>query len=258
MRVVVGVTAYNRPAHLMACLKSVLASDPDVEVVVAIDHGLLQQGQVDYALSLGPNITVLQPGVKLGCAGNHRDLFREVFDVMGADAIIALEDDGVVAPDFIPVMRELLERYRDDEDVFSVCAWSRTGDGCPPAEGLARRQHFTAHTFGLWRRCWDEVVAQGGPVGVHWRAGDVSARYAKDRANEELWDDTLSSWAGSWAIPFNHVYRAGRWEVHTRLSRMEDRGPRGTFMNERLHAEIMVNEHWTGNVEPVDPSELSE
>ena len=48
---------------------------------------------------------------------------------------------------------------KDDEEVFSTTAWfsHRDTTEMPDPTALVKRKWFTCHTFGTWRRVWDDI-----------------------------------------------------------------------------------------------------
>lgn len=81
--------------------------------------------------------------VNLGCEKRVSSGLDWVFSL--EEEAIILEDDCVPHPTFFRYCSELLERYRDDERVMSVCGLS-----VPPS---SRRDNFS-YCFSQYQRCW--------------------------------------------------------------------------------------------------------
>lgn len=256
-----GMTAYNRPSLFEQCSEALIDSIAGRhELKVVFDDHPTQIPQHkrlwDYAREKDCELHTFISNKHLGCAGAHRRLMEEAFKNPAVDAFVLVEDDGLVAPDFVDVMVELLERFKDDTDVFSVTGWfgHRSDIEQPDPTALIKRQWFTCHTFGFWRRCWDDVQAAGGVRGVHWKSGEQTPQEGQSMADLLKWDKD----DGSWAIPFNHIYRGDRYEIATLLPRMKDIGTKGTFMTPHLHAEIMQTPFWSGGLDEYpDPAQFS-
>lgn len=251
MRLIFGMTAYNRDdtftKAFSALTKSVRGRFPICVLMDKHDAGKAMEAYANQSTLARDRFTIRRSEKPLGCAGAHRELFQWMFDEEGADAIVLVEDDGVVAPDFCDVMVEMLERFKDDEEVFSTTAWfsHRDTTEMPDPTALVKRKWFTCHTFGTWRRVWDEIQAAGGVRGVHWRSTKHEPDEGQNFAELLRWDND----DGSWAIPFNHIYRGDRYEVATLLPRMKDIGVKGTFMVPELHSKIMATPFWSADLE---------
>ena len=58
----------------------------------------------------------------IGMSDNIMDTVARAFRVLGADAVIVLEDDVLVGKDFLAFIRRCLERYSTNQDVIGVTA----------------------------------------------------------------------------------------------------------------------------------------
>jgi hypothetical protein len=102
-----------------------------------------------------------------------------------SEAII-LEDDCVPHPSFFPFCRELLERYRDDEQVMGISGSNFLFDQAPPAESY----HFSSYPliwgWATWRRAWNrydpDLRDWRGTSGREWLHRRLS-----DPAAERYW-----------------------------------------------------------------------
>lgn len=253
MRVIFGMTAYNRYDEFAQAFSALTKSvNGRYDICVFMDkhpRGKDMEAYANQSSLARDRFTVRHAKEPMGCAGAHRELFQWMFDEEGADAIVLVEDDGIVAPDFCDVMVEMLERFRDDEEVFSATGWfgHRDSIDAPDPTLLVKRKWFTCHTFGTWRRVWDEIEAAGGVRGVHWKSSKREPDEGQNFAELLRWnhDD------GSWAIPFNHIHRGDRYEVATFLPRMKDIGVKGTFMVPAIHERIMRTPFWSADLEQV-------
>jgi hypothetical protein len=100
--------------------------------------------------------------VNLGCRNRVSSGITWAFEQV-EDAII-LEDDCLPHPDFFPYCSELLERYRNDTRIFSICG-SNFQEGIKRGEGdFYFSRHADPWGWATWKRAW------------------------------ELYDDTLGNW----------------------------------------------------------------
>ncbi len=66
---------------------------------------------------------------------------------------IILEDDCIPSPSFFRFCEELLERYRDDERVMSICGSTTIADASTP-ESYQFSRHCRVWGWATWRRAW--------------------------------------------------------------------------------------------------------
>lgn len=198
MRIGIGITAWRRPEYFTRVIDRLARNNgvEDCECFVSVDGGYPDAQEAIDKLFRSSGIAgeiVLQEE-NLGCTDNTGLVFRTLFD-NGADAVVMLEDDTVPAVDFLHYMRTMLERFRDDERIFSVSGHHRRvhrrdpaapkavevcdgGDGWtrvsinllehmfpvePASVGKGRgdaaffREGFDCLGWGTWRRIFEEI-----------------------------------------------------------------------------------------------------
>jgi len=122
------------------------------------------------------------------------------------EAGIVVEDDCVLSESFYRFAAELLERYKDDERILSVCA------NCFPPPAIAGKESYYfskyQHCWGWasWRRAWekyeatldewDAFTASGGLKQLNERCSVFERHFM--RYIDEIKNGKLSSWALQW------------------------------------------------------------
>jgi GT2 family glycosyltransferase len=101
------VLHYNGREDTLACLRSLEhLTYPNVEVVL-VDNGSTD-GLVEAARSQFPDVTLIETGANLGFTGGNNIGIRHALD-KGADYIMLLNNDTVMAPDCIDLMVRAME-----------------------------------------------------------------------------------------------------------------------------------------------------
>jgi len=157
----VALFAYNRPAHTAAALEALARCErlTECRVHVFCDGS---KGPGDAAAVAATrkvvrdraevlNAAVVEREANLGCAAS---IVTGVSDLCTAHGrVIVVEDDLVVAPDFVDYMLRALERYEGVEEVFQV-----SGFMYPVAHPEAPDAFFlpltTAWGWATWARAW--------------------------------------------------------------------------------------------------------
>lgn len=92
----------------------------------------------------------------LGCGMRIYSGLTNAFKVV--DRLVIIEDDIVIAPDFLPFCSELLEKYKDDQRVGMISGMNHLGryDECPYS------YFYSSHGgsiwgWATWKRVWDDI-----------------------------------------------------------------------------------------------------
>lgn len=175
-------------------------------------------------------ISQIQPKAK-GCAGNTYESLKLGFENGNADFVIHLEDDDVMARDFIRFMETLSERFVNDPNIFVIVGYNYRTDSIDNEEFQKQLPYFgirpgdrTYRGWGTWRRIWDEV--KNNWFGIHWKAGEP----AEIPEGDDFMKVIKKSNDGSWAWPMLKYHRGNRQEVFPVISRIQNIGEtRGRF-----------------------------
>lgn len=114
---------------------------------------------VDWKCDLKVNFAEKNMGCKDRIASGITWAFEYV------EELIILEDDCVPNLSFFPFCQELLERYRNDNRVFSISGSNR--DRCEPfAESYAFSRRFGVWGWATWKRAWQhfDITMKQWPV----------------------------------------------------------------------------------------------
>ena len=165
------VFAYNRPQYLSRCLRALNACNnaDKYELYFFLDAPNAKKpgddGLCDEVYNIAESTRnggvfkethILRADRHKGCRENVKEGFDFIFEKY--DSTIDVEDDICVAPDFLDFINEGLERFKDDERVFSI-----TGYTPPIVEDIQLKQdavlikRFCSWGFGIWKDRWEKV-----------------------------------------------------------------------------------------------------
>jgi len=232
------VFAYNRPHHLLECLKSLseceLASSSDL---IVFSDGPKREGDrvaVERVRSVlktvrgFKSLKVIERPNNFGLATSVITGVDEVLKVNGFAIIV--EDDLILSPIFIKYMNDALKFYKDDPRIFCVTAFNFRPKIFPIPESyrsdviFAKRPASTG--FGTWRDRWEavdwevkdyqELLVSPDKIKVFEEAGKDSLWMLKKQMNGEL-----DSWAIRWS--YHHAKNNG-YCVYPRVSLLDNIG----------------------------------
>lgn len=153
----VFITAYNRPAHLRECLASLEKNigAPETEVYIYVDFYRSElDREANYkVVEVGKSFTgfkklhVIHRQYNMGPHLNSTLAWNELFDKY--DAVIRAEDDNIFSIDFLKYVNHGLNKYRDCQDVFTICGYREPIDNC--LQGVVKRKFHSAWGFGIWK-----------------------------------------------------------------------------------------------------------
>jgi hypothetical protein len=195
----IAILSYNRPDYLEQVLETLAptllpddrcflfqdggwdpisrerTADEDVlHASVAIFQRLIPQGQV------------FASPVNLGIAGNYRRTERYLFEALGVDEALFLEDDLLLSPDYLTVTADLLTIAAQSGQIGYVSAY---GD--------------------FWASLVQQEASEGTLVRMHenWGAAMMRASWLKQRPVREMY----------WSIVRHRAYRQRDNEAVVRL-----------------------------------------
>ena len=105
------VLNWNNPGDTLACLKSLQKLDYPSYSVLVVDNGSTDDS-VSVIRERYPDVPLLETGANLGYAGGNNAGIRHVLQ-QGADYVCILNNDIVVAPDFLGFLMSALESAED-------------------------------------------------------------------------------------------------------------------------------------------------
>jgi GT2 family glycosyltransferase len=98
--VTVVVLNWNLPAETMACVSSLLAGDYQHQRILVVDNGSTDDSVLQLRHCFGDRVTIVETGTNLYYAGGN-NVGIEWALAAGADYILILNNDTVVAPDMV-------------------------------------------------------------------------------------------------------------------------------------------------------------
>ena len=166
------------------------------------------------------------------------------------ESIIVLEDDLVVAPDFLTFMNAALEAYRDRSDIWSISGYT---------PNLKEIEQYDKNSVFLVPRaqCWGWATWSDRWETVDWEVSDFNylarnkkRRKAFDMGGNDLFRtlemehrERIESWAVRWAYAAS---KQKMWTVNPMLSKVQNIGLKSStshvgWHDERHNVELLGN-----------------
>ena len=169
MTTALAIFGYNRPEHLRKCLEAVKRNEI-IDSFLFIDGGQPHYGNevLEVAESFLEKLfpfVIIPRGEHLGCAKNIYNGIDYVFKQENLltnkpyDSIIVLEDDIIVADNFIEYMLKGLEYYKDKKDVGSLTGYTLIKN---PQMYASKR--FTCWGWATWKDRWEKFERNIEPL----------------------------------------------------------------------------------------------
>lgn len=207
------VFAYKRPHALKRMIEGLLGNGPaaDSPLIVFCDGpkadasamDLRMIGQVEAmarTIQGFASVEVRVAGANKGLARSVIDGVTEVVDRYGRAIIV--EDDAVLSPYFLRFMNDALDRYADNDAVFSVGSWNYFAD---PAElsGNFFLRYPDSLAWATWKRSWDLFEKDGGQLMARLKERKLLDRLDADGQVgyfSEMLEAQIKGKIDSWAI----------------------------------------------------------
>lgn len=173
------------------------------------------------------------------------------------ESIIVLEDDLVVAPDFLTFMNAALEAYRDRSDIWSISGYT---------PNLKEIEQYDKNSVFLVPRaqCWGWATWSDRWETVDWEVSDFNylarnkkRRKAFDMGGNDLFRtlemehrERIESWAVRWAYAAS---KQKMWTVNPILSKVQNIGLKSSTSHVGWHDE-RHNVELLGNKTIIDPN----
>ena len=147
MTTALAIFGYNRPEHLRKCLEAI-KRNKQIDTFIFLDGGYTQEVLYITRDYKPKDSLVFNRLEHLGCA---ESLYMGIDKIMGVyDAIIVLEDDIIIADNFIEYMLEGLEYYKDKQDIGSL-----TGYTLIKNPKIYASKRFTCWGWSTWKDRWE-------------------------------------------------------------------------------------------------------
>jgi len=261
-KTIITMTAWRRPQYLAQVIESLklCKTIDNYQIYLSIDGGYLEKQQEMAATVKNSNLNIrlwLQKR-NWGCAKNTWKVIETAFRD-GAEQIIHLEEDTLVAKDFLLYMEAALDHYKNNTKVFNIGAHTSSNKVYKKdewARKLEPHHYFSCWGWGTWKRVWDEV--RNNWFGITWKS-ELKALY-KDNTTIPQGDKFLTvvnkTDKGSWAWPMNMYHRKARYEVRPIVSRIKNIGQNdGLFAKPEDWAKKNKNKVWMDSLNLAIPSD---
>jgi hypothetical protein len=155
----VAIFAYNRPKHLQLCLEFFKRAETESQkqfplfIFCDAPHNLQQSAKTEETQRIAKTV----PGATVICREknygfkNITEGITELCEQFGQ--VIIIEDDVLVAPDFLLFMERGLEIYREQSQVFMISGFMYFGAHHPYTHHFFLPSGFI-WGWGTWKRAW--------------------------------------------------------------------------------------------------------
>ncbi len=215
MKTAVAFLVFNRPDTTQKVFEAIRQAKPPKLLVVADGARPHKAGeaekcaatraifeQVDWNCEVLTNYSE----ENLGCKQRVSTGLDWVFELV--EEAIILEDDCLPEPSFFGFCEELLERYRDDERVMSICGTNYQ---------LGRRRTVDSYYFSLYSNCWGWATWRRA-----WKYYDIEMKLWPQLRDTDFLKNLLVDRRGVevWNKIFNDIYegRGNSWFFRWMLS----------------------------------------
>lgn len=256
---------YKRYDTTKLMLKSLLACSEcaDSELYVFMDEARndSEADDVEKVRALFDNLQGFK-AIHPYPARMNKGMARSVIDgvttvLQQHESIIVLEDDLVVAPDFLTFMNTALEAYRDRSDIWSISGYT---------PNLKEIEQYDKNGVFLVPRaqCWGWATWNDRWETVDWEVSDFNylarnkkRRIAFDMGGNDLFRtlemehrERIESWAVRWAYAAS---KQKMWTVNPMLSKVQNIGLKSSTSHVGWHDE-RHNVELFGNKTIIDPN----
>lgn len=211
----IALFAYNRPWHTRQTIEALraneLAAKSDFHVFVdgprgAEDLPLVAEVR-DYLTTIEGfgSIRLVARDQNLGLAQSVISGVSEVVGTYGR--VIVLEDDIVTSPYFLRFLNEGLDRYADEERVFTVCGYNHPPSLMPFPEDYRYNVYFNYRSsswgWGTWRDRWSSIDWDVSDFASFIRDKESRASFTRGGVDlvpmlQSQMEGRLDSWAIRW------------------------------------------------------------
>jgi hypothetical protein len=248
----VAVFAYNRPDHLRLTLISLAAANGADRTHLhlfcdgpksAEDE---ERTQSVLAVAIDPEWERRFGSVKVATTAINKGLARSIIDgvtkVLSCNGCaIILEDDLLVAPDFLDFMNDCLDFYKGDARIASISGFSPLR--APPVgyeSDIVAVPRNCSHGWATWADRWNEVDWQVRDVELLCRRPELRSRL-NSAGSDRLFRlfRSLKGGNDSWSIRFG-LWQAvsGRLTIYPVQNRIRNIGFDGSGVHTRTGEEI--------------------
>jgi len=170
----------RRPKYLKRALESVIVNrgdkpedfpitcsqDSDNEEVSDIIEAAIERGDVAQHLTYQHDAATAKKNGYTKLATHYRWALGQMFDELGNEQLIILEEDLEISPDFFEYFAATLPLLQADRDLFCVSAWNDNGkaDVASDSQALFRSDFFPGLGWMLLKGFWRELKQKWPPA----------------------------------------------------------------------------------------------
>lgn len=236
-RAPVALFAFRRPDHLRATLSALGAAhgadETDLHVFCDGPRVPADEAHVEAVRELARGVTgfrtttVHESAVNRGLAAS---VIVGVTDLLrNHESLIVLEDDMVVAPEFLDYLDQGLRVYADEPSVASIHAFSVVAGEPMPQTFFLRGADCWG--WATWRRGWEVFDPDGAALLARLDASGESRAFDLDGAYpyRQMLIDQVAGRVDSWAIRwYASAFLAGMLTLYPGRSLLENIGQDGS------------------------------
>jgi len=154
------------------------------------------------------------------------------------DKVIVVEDDLILSTNFLAWMNETLEKYKDNDQVFSISGFcpqvQRSGDHYPYDGFFTKKAHSWG--WGTWKNRWEKVDWEVKDWKVFSRSKHLQKAFNSIGSEMSgLLFDQMNGKKNSWLIRFSYTqFKLGKVTIYPILSKVINDG----FTDEATHCNV--------------------
>ena len=234
------VFSYNRPDHLKNCLNSVLSSSninlSEITKYIFIDGpkndldniNVLKCSNIASEFKLLNNFKVEIRESNIGLA---KSIICGVTEVLNEnDAVIVIEDDLILSPEFLRFMVEGLNNYHNVNRIGSITGFNEISFGHENYFNTYTNLRHCSWGWGTWKSVWELIdwnVSEEENRLKRWVMRKSFSKAGKDLPN--MLSRQLAGLSDSWSIIFDfNCFKLKLWSVAPRINLVSNVGFDGT------------------------------
>lgn len=164
----VVIWTLNRYEHLKCCIESLINNEYAIntELFISVDYPPDERYLEGYLkireyLAQGipgfKSVHIIYHEINLGPMGNMAFIVNKAYEKF--DRIIITEDDNEFSPFFLEYMDYLLDKYEDNDDIFSIGGYSYPIDWENDGKDIVKVDNmYSAWGSGLWRKKYEVLL----------------------------------------------------------------------------------------------------
>ncbi|MBE5876029.1 MAG: glycosyltransferase family 2 protein [Lachnospiraceae bacterium] len=162
MKIGVIIFAYNRSYHLGQTLEA-LKKNTGVDKVYIFQDGLkLEKHRVEWEKTKEVIRNIDWCEVVYRLSDVNKGLRKSILDGVNYvfqenEAVVVLEDDCLTTPNFMTFMRQCLDKYKEQEKVYSVSGYAWPLDWAEKKKDAYFCGRISSLGWGTWKDRWDKL-----------------------------------------------------------------------------------------------------